>query len=462
MEKFDFGKFKFKTNKFEEEIKMKKIEDLTGKLKIKKEKKTLELLKLVKGSFCGLEILFNSNGNYENTLTAVGEYNIIFRLDIENFPENKDNIINYLYKFYIDQKEILANLIINKFSSRKKSSSIFKNLDKKEGKSLKKKTQKVNKPIVNSLNFKENMELSDINFLTNCEFQGNSNRSDKRSSQFGTEVTDNYNNTYFTEEKYSKFLSLSKKPEKINQANFSNSKIKGNDFIKNEETYNLINKDNFTNEYSDKKALFLTNSHINQMQKFDAINFDSEKKLTKNEKNEEDKNFNISLKTNYLISSPVMRKLTEEIDNNNNIISNFNITPMHSNTKERISFHSRNNTLVKNTESNKGEIRRKLNFFSNEKNKFIENNNNNKINTNKQKDKDNKNSDMINIPEKRREKLEKIAQQAYSSKIVLSPLVKSCMGFWAEKRQKNKISDKLKYKTNFYNLPLISEINEKK
>jgi hypothetical protein len=126
IEKSNFDDYKSKTNRFEDEINMKKIEEKTGKSKIIKENKKRELLKLEKGTFCGLEILYNSSGCYESTLTAMGDYNVIFKIDIENYSENKEKIINYLLKQYKKQKEILDRIIKNKITSDKKKTSIFK------------------------------------------------------------------------------------------------------------------------------------------------------------------------------------------------------------------------------------------------------------------------------------------------------------------------------------------------
>jgi len=62
----------------------------------KKHTKTFKLMRLVRGAFAGLEILYNNQASYEYTLKAIGNYNILFQINLENFKHFKDEIKSFL------------------------------------------------------------------------------------------------------------------------------------------------------------------------------------------------------------------------------------------------------------------------------------------------------------------------------------------------------------------------------
>ena len=93
----------------------------------KKINKPLSLMRLAQGAFGGLEILFNNQGIYDHSLRAIGNYNVIMQIDLNNFKEFKTEIKEFLHNFYIDQKEILKALIKKKLSIKNFKNSIFEN-----------------------------------------------------------------------------------------------------------------------------------------------------------------------------------------------------------------------------------------------------------------------------------------------------------------------------------------------
>lgn len=92
----------------------------------KPNEKFLPVMNLVKGSFAGLEILFKKEDDlYDYSFKANGTFNILYKLNIENFPEIKKDILEFSNSLFIKQKKMLNSLLQIKLSIKSKIDDIF-------------------------------------------------------------------------------------------------------------------------------------------------------------------------------------------------------------------------------------------------------------------------------------------------------------------------------------------------
>ncbi len=70
------------------------------------------LLKLEKGSFAGLEILYNDDRKYNYSLKSKAhDFNVLLRIDVKSLDYNKENIIKDLKEIYNSQKNTLQDFL---------------------------------------------------------------------------------------------------------------------------------------------------------------------------------------------------------------------------------------------------------------------------------------------------------------------------------------------------------------
>jgi len=114
-----------------EEDKVKDI--LNNKMPTKTEEKNIFKMYLKKGSFSGLEIIFNEKMNYECTLKSLSNLNMIFKINLNHINNLNSKIRNYLQKYYNSKKEIIKNLINSKnnFYSKKIHNEADSEIEKK-------------------------------------------------------------------------------------------------------------------------------------------------------------------------------------------------------------------------------------------------------------------------------------------------------------------------------------------
>lgn len=86
---------------------------------------------LTKGSFAGLEVLFNNSKRYEFSLKSLNNYNVIFRIKVDDFPELKDQLIIDLKEIYMKIKKNLQKINRNKYNIENDENSKLPQLNEK-------------------------------------------------------------------------------------------------------------------------------------------------------------------------------------------------------------------------------------------------------------------------------------------------------------------------------------------
>ncbi len=327
-----------------------------------------------------------------------------------------------------------------------------------------------------------NLKKFEKNFFENFDFKKNNKENEKNLSNLENYIKneETYNTVNFNENK-NIYISISEndndKDKNILLTNMHiNEKIHRekyiNNVIKSDLNYgNILNNDN---QY-EKKDENINNNICND--------------------DKENEDFIFPLKTKYNLFSNEMKSLIKDSDKKNlinidpvssfklnenvNIYTNFNMNTKENqkiNISRRINFNINTNNNNHNSPSyNKSLtlVLTKNKFNLNSSNfKFNENGDFNKtLNKNRKFTEKYKNPSYLkensvftpkifskfeNVTNKIMDKDNEIASKAFSSEVILNPLVKNCLKIYGKDR---KNYNEKKYKTLSYNLPLISEIN---
>jgi hypothetical protein len=71
-------------------------------------------MKLVSGAFAGMEVFCFPNSKYHFTLKTLSNFNVIFKITLEDIPEFEDSIRVFLRVIYKNQNKILKYLLKKK------------------------------------------------------------------------------------------------------------------------------------------------------------------------------------------------------------------------------------------------------------------------------------------------------------------------------------------------------------
>jgi CRP-like cAMP-binding protein len=95
------------------------------------------LLRLEKGSFAGLEILYNSDSKYQYSMKSKAhDFNVLLRIDVESLDYNKEDIVEDLREIYYSQKKTLDDFLERHVALKEKHSVRYVSKEELHSKSI--------------------------------------------------------------------------------------------------------------------------------------------------------------------------------------------------------------------------------------------------------------------------------------------------------------------------------------
>lgn len=516
-------------------------------------RKSNTVIKLASGAFAGMEVFCVPNSKYKYTLRTVGALNVIYKITLDDIPEFRDSIKDFMAEMNQKQNKILENLISEKQKIKKLYDKIFKS--ETEIKSPIKSQLKIansnnNEFLINTEN--ENFENFCMRFPT---IENNFNNSNLNSASNNSNNYENFesSNSFkkisnFNYNNFDPIVSNNSntRNERDNRKNESDQKcFRSSSTLKIEEdpfvlsplnkfnstsfNFSKIKKSNEINEINNikKNDFFITKSNLS-FKKSDSIfttkNTENKKVSFYAKSTERLKNYQtINLKNfkknknegeNLSLESFAENKLISKVFNNSNSKAHFNndsyataeetqcFYPSQQNLFSDFNPYANSKTNTKNSKEiiycnqqqpSKKVLANKLVYCSSlrspfkgleikednnelkyfeplifENNKKSNNYNNNYSKTHAGNKiskiepfafhKNNKNEKCIN-----KKKINNIIEaQKKREDLVLKTPLKNCVNDWKNLNQRNnqdQNNKKLFYRTSFFNLPLISNLN---
>ncbi len=213
-----------------------------GVLKYEPNEKNLTFMNFLKGTFAGIESIFKKDSKeYNYSLKSNSPYNILFKVNIDNFPELKKNMMEFLRPIYKRQKKNLKSLFKNKIEIKSQVNKIFEKNNKN-----------------NQLKMIGEIEKEFYYNFLQKEIRKNQPKyiSNKISIKYMNNQNDNYNNCYNNDFYES----------------YSNEEIKGNKNVNNEVSNNVNNEVSNNSDYLNQNIISC-NSNTNT---YDSKNIVSE------------------------------------------------------------------------------------------------------------------------------------------------------------------------------------------
>jgi hypothetical protein len=352
----------FKLNFPEEKLTKEKMDNENFEYKYKNVEKNLTVMSLVKGAFAGLEVLFEKEANnYNYSFKATGPLNFLFKINLDNFPEIKKDILEFLNPIYKKQKLILKTLLKKKLSVKIYMENVFEKSQKnnqqmmlgkiakdlksnviqkeKQKNELKNIVHKFSKKYIHPQNLIVETSSQENNYYNNYDEVCNNNN-----KHYENDCNDNYNYCeYLTENANESQIIRENRNSTINEFN-NNKKIKINkcNSFSNYNTNNYFKENSQNNNYKtndcSKSNAYEPISTTNYFKNFSdtAINsknakgerrfsFNSYSSLRQSPKNGLFQSLN-----NIKITNNTSNNLSENKNQNNNIVlisrkqSNFN------------------------------------------------------------------------------------------------------------------------------------------
>lgn len=88
------------------------------------------MMKLVSGAFAGMEAFLSPDSNYEYTLRTLSMFNVLFRININDLHEFRGELIGFMKQLHDRQRLIIDNIIIQKNFIKKSYDKLFKTENK--------------------------------------------------------------------------------------------------------------------------------------------------------------------------------------------------------------------------------------------------------------------------------------------------------------------------------------------
>ena len=428
-------------------------------------------MRLVSGAFAGLEIMYNLNNTYDYTLKSIGNNNIVFKINLDNFPENIKNIKEFLEPINRNQTKILKNLIERKKIMRKNKNSIYDNTS-----FIKSSTENKIKDFYEKFKKESNNPPQKDIININSQFHKRYIEKDLNFLEFTSKHSCNVLNYNTYNNSTDNILN-----DKLNLKSFNLYTTNSNIFTSGSEKITLGKNENYM------KIDKLNSENINfcNNPSYDLSPTDMDK--DENKIYNLDYKYKVKTKTEHkhlndlcpIKSDPNDKKnisivLKDNIKKDKNVYNNYSKNPIYINYEQFTMFDSKNNPtdLPYISSCTKIDYKDHLSFsYKNSMNKS----NINKIYTNKNEDKIYSNKEKKNKIRiiKNFKKIDENnsfnettsnGKMPYSISSVVKTPIKKCLKTWGnidENDNKNKdIPNKIKmYKTHYFNIPLVSFLN---
>jgi hypothetical protein len=408
-------------------------------------------MNLVRGAFAGIEIAFGEK-EYNCSLKAKSSYNVVFKININFLKEIEKDIKAFLEPLYIKQKQILKKLFSKNKKIKSKIESILKTSNENYffefGKSLKKNSIKkeVEKNLVKSKRFKFSKRYLSYDFNCNKDIINNNSIKFNIKNEIDINYNNNnnsksklnINNIEFNKEYRDSYYSVNIVKKNENEENGKNNYNNINSFINNIFSERKSKKFNEDKDIDiDKKNILEINNYKDKFKKFTIEKNINVSINTNDNNNNNNNNIKINSNSNNNKNIDLKNKINFNINNNNIIIKRKRSVSVDIDILKNINIDYQKN----NSNKSKSEF---YNLFSDcslkdpikkciiNWRKSLENNNN-----------------IISS------KNEKLNNNNNNSNNLLSNFVNSSCRNYEEK-------NKYFFRTSFFNLPLISYIDEKK
>lgn len=309
---------------------------------------------LTKGSFAGLEAIINLDSAYECTLKAQNNFNVIFKIRPNDFPEFKENIINDLRKISVKMKEE-PNLktctnngknsaYVNKNTENVEKNVVFKKLKRRDpNKLLSEIVNKFDSPRQPYKTYDENLKIPSEYKLKSSE--------DKYSIYYSSEKTNKGPNNGFSnkpcndekinfEQNKNNLLntpkSLAKKETKIETPDIKRLSLLNSRINNNENNNNISEFQPFQNQLK-RNTIIRDFSNFSKYKKFSLFsNVESLEFLKRINIKPEDNNINSEENKNKSIVNN--NEISNNINNEKSIVNSGFVTEAGGNKFKRLSI----------------------------------------------------------------------------------------------------------------------------